>query len=387
MYDVAIIGAGPAGSSLTYFLTDKGFKVLTIERDRTPALRTICGEYLPDPKSIPIDGDLASAYYSYFEPFILHKISKITLKIKNRSFSSNFIGYSIDRKLMIRERLREAVDEGAELKTGEAFIDFDKSEEGLCIKTLRGKYIARYIIGADGFESRVSKAFRLYDELKCDDVALAFSEEINLYIEEPEEMQLLVDETLAPGTYAWIIPRSPERANIGVGVRLNLMKGFNAGSSLRELIKTLNVKGNPKIRIKGRFVPVGGMKRYIAGGGVFLIGDAARMTIPSNGGGMHTSIIAAYLLAQSMESSDPASYYADKVHEIIFPMVKTGLVHRKAADFLTKTRLLWKTVDILPEGIVQEVIEVRRGKYFPLLRALAASYELIRGKVDSYPLC
>ncbi len=386
MYDIAVIGAGPAGSSLTYFLAAEGFKVLTLERDRIPASRIICGEYLPDPSSMAIDGDTASAYYSFFKPFILHKISKITLKIGNKGFSSNFIGYSIDRKMMIRERLEEAVNEGAELKTGEAFISVNKSDEGLHIKTLRGEYVTRYLVGADGFEGRVSKAFGSYDELKCDDVALAFSEEVNANLDRPEEMQLLIDETLAPGTYAWIIPRSSRRANIGVGVRLNLMEGFNARSSLMRLVKTLNV-GNPKIRVKGRFVPVGGMKRDVARESMFLIGDAAGMTIPSNGGGMHTSIIAAYLLAQSMESSDPIDFYTKKVHEVILPMVSTGLVHRRAADFLTKTELLWKTANILPEGMVQEVIEVRRGKYFPLLRALSSLYGLVRGKVGNYPLC
>ncbi len=384
---MAVIGAGPAGSSLTYFLAAKGFKVLILERDRIPALRTICGEYLPDPSSMNIGGDVASAYYSFFEPFILHKISRITLKMGSREFSSNFIGYSIDRKSIIRERLKEAVDEGAELKTGEAFININKSDEGLYIKTLKGEYEARYLVGADGFESRVSKIFGLYNELKCDNVALAFSEEVSLDMEGPEEMQLFIDETLSPGTYAWVIPRSPKRANIGVGVRLNLMKRFNARLSLRELLRTLNVRENLKIRIKGRFVPVSGMKKDIAKGRIFLIGDAAGMTIPSNGGGMHTSIIAAYLLAQSMESSDSVGSYTKKVYEIILPMVTTGLVHRKAADFLTKTGLLWKTIDMLPEEIVREVIEVRKGRYFPLLRALAAFYEIVRGKVGNYPLC
>ncbi len=389
MYDIAVVGAGPAGSSLTYFLTAKGFKVLTLERERIPALRTICGEYLPDPNSIAIRGDMASAYYSFFKPFIVHKVSRISLELGNRTFSSNFLGYSIDRKLMIRERLREAVDGGAELKTGEAFISATatKSREGFHVRTSRGTYTARYIVGADGFESRVSKISALYNETKCDDLALAFSDEIELNVDRPEEMRLIIDEAIAPGTYAWIIPRGTRKANVGVGVRLNRSREFNIEYSLRKFIRDLNARRDPKIRVRGRFVPVGGTKKSIAGEGIFLIGDAAGMTIPSNGGGMHTSILASYLLAQSLDSSDPISFYIKRVRDVISPMVELGLTHRRAADFLIKTGLLWKIIGILPEEMVQEVIEVRKGKYYALLKSASILYGLVRGKVGSYPLC
>ncbi len=387
MYDIAVVGAGPAGSSLAYFLTAKGFKVLILERDRIPALRTICGEYLPDPSSIAIEGDIASAYYSFFKPFIIHRISKISLKIGDRIFSSNFLGYSIDRKLMIRERLRETVDEGAELKAGEAFISATQSREGFHVKTSKGAYMARYIVGADGFESRVSKISVSYNEIKCDDLALAFSDEIELELDRSEEMRLIIDEAIAPGTYAWVIPRGTRKANVGIGVRLNRLREFDIDYSLRKFVRDLNAEIDPKIRMRGRFVPVGGMKKGIAGEGIFLIGDAAGMTIPSNGGGMHTSILASYLLAQSLDSSDPSSFYIKGVRDVIFPMVEVGLTHRRAADFLIKTGLLWKIIGILPEEMVQEVIEVRKGKYYALLKSASILYGLVRGKVGSYPLC
>ncbi|HDI73962.1 MAG TPA: NAD(P)/FAD-dependent oxidoreductase [Candidatus Korarchaeota archaeon] len=385
MYDVTVVGAGPTGTALSYFLTLRGFKVLTLERDPVPGLRTICGEYLPDPNSLQMDGDVGSAYFSFFKPFILHRMSRVVMEIGRRRFSADFTGYSVDRKLMIRERLRESMEGGADLRVGEAFISYVRRSEGFEIMTSKGRYESRYLVGADGFESRVARIFGIRWEMRCDDVALAFADEVNIRLDDPDEMRLIINERLAPGTYAWVIPRSPQRANVGVGVRLNMKEKFDPRSALQDLFRMLGVEGNPKVR--GRYVPAGGMPRRVAQGNVFLVGDSAGMTIPSNGGGMHTGILAAYLLSRSLDDENPIESYLRKVERIIKPMVDIGLVHRRAADFLMRTGLLWRTVDLLPEAIVREVIEVEKGVYYPILKALSILYGLVVGRVGSYPAC
>ena len=252
------------------------------------------------------------------------------------------------------------------------------------LRTSKSRYRARYLVGTDGFDSRVAKLINGNTTLRCDDLALAFSTEVAMEVNEPDVMRLVINESLAPGTYAWIIPRSESTANVGVGVRLNMIDGFDPKRALREHLVRLNVTAEPELR--GRYVPAGGMLSKVQEGGIFLAGDAAGMTVPSNGGGMHTGIIAAYLLARSLADDRPENYVSS-VDRVVKPMVDTGLTHRRAADFLLRTGLLWRTLRFLPRSLVEEVIRVERGPYYPLLKLLSSLYGRVRGKVGSYPAC
>ncbi len=384
MYDVAVVGAGPTGAALSYFLSSSGFKVLIIEKDPQPGIRTICGEYLPDPNSLKLEGDVASAYLDFFEPFIVHRMGRIVMEIGNREFETNYAGYSIDRRAMIVSRLEESLARGATLKTGEVFIMARPVDDSYELRTSKSRYRARYLVGTDGFDSRVAKLINGNTTLRCDDLALAFSTEVAMEVNEPDVMRLVINESLAPGTYAWIIPRSESTANVGVGVRLNMIDGFDPKRALREHLVRLNVTAEPELR--GRYVPAGGMLSKVQEEGIFLAGDAAGMTVPSNGGGMHTGIIAAYLLARSLADDRPENYVSS-VDRVVKPMVDTGLTHRRAADFLLRTGLLWRTLRFLPHSLVEEVIRVERGPYYPLLKLLSSLYGRVRGKVGSYPAC
>ncbi len=384
MYDVAVVGAGPTGAALSYFLSSSGFKVLIIEKDPQPGIRTICGEYLPDPNSLKLEGDVASAYLDFFEPFIVHRMGRIVMEIGNREFETNYAGYSIDRRAMIVSRLEESLARGATLKTGEVFIMARPVDDSYELRTSKSRYRARYLVGTDGFDSRVAKLINGNTTLRCDDLALAFSTEVAMEVNEPDVMRLVINESLAPGTYAWVIPRSESTANVGVGVRLNMIDGFDPKRALREHLVRLNVTAEPELR--GRYVPAGGMLSKVQEGGIFLAGDAAGMTVPSNGGGMHTGIIAAYLLARSLADDRPENYVSS-VDRVVKPMVDTGLTHRRAADFLLRTGLLWRTLRFLPRSLVEEVIRVERGPYYPLLKLLSSLYGRVRGKVGSYPAC
>lgn len=384
MYDVAIIGAGPTGAALSYFLSSEGFKVLVIEKDPKLGLRNICGEYVPDPASLGLEGSVASSYLTFFKPFVLHEMDEIVVEIGCRDFHVIYSGYSIDRRAMILERLRESSEKGADIRTGETFITASLEEGFHLVRTTRGSYKVKYLVGADGFNSRVARLINKRTPLMCDDVALAFSKEISLDLEEPEAMRLIIDEALAPGAYAWLIPRSEKSANVGIGVRLNMLEGFNPRRALYNYLTKLGINADHEIR--GRYVPAGGMIEVIHEGRTFLAGDAAGMTVPSNGAGMHTGIIAAYLLARSLAAGRPKDYVA-QVDQLIRPMVGLGLTHRKAADFLLKTGLLRRTLSMLPNSLIGEVIRVNRGPYYPLLRLFSSLYPLVRGRVGSYPAC
>ena len=72
--NVLIIGAGPAGSSLAYYLTRDGIDTILIDRKSNAGSPVRCAEYVPAGISrlydIPVSGiDLTTAYMSTFIDF------------------------------------------------------------------------------------------------------------------------------------------------------------------------------------------------------------------------------------------------------------------------------------------------------------------------------
>ena len=378
IYDVAIIGAGPAGSAASFFLSQRGYKVVVIERSRRA--NATCGEYVPDPSSLGIEGEVASIYSESFKPFIVNELRGISFKIFDRPFRVDYLGYSIRRGEMIEDMLRRAQDLGANVKLGESFITL-RRERIYKILTNKGEYFAKYIVGADGFLSRISR-FLNVGRIDSDDVSIAFAIETELKVEDPSEMKLIFDEGVAPGAYAWIIPRGDSRANVGLGIRCSMIT-MNPVDYMRKFLSILRIEARD---IRGRFIPVGGLVKRIAKDGIFLLGDAAGMVIPSNGGGIHNAIISAYLLSKSLES-DPEERYISYINKYIRRNVEDGLTYRRAADALLRLGILKKTVDLLPRSMVSEAITGRRGKYYPLLKMVSYLYPLSKGRAGIRSTC
>jgi digeranylgeranylglycerophospholipid reductase len=379
IYDAAIIGAGPAGSAASFFLSQRGYKVIVIERSRKAS--SICGEYVPDPSSLGIEGEVGSSYSEFFKPFVVNELRRISFKIFGRSFKVDYLGYSIKRSEMVEDRLERAQDLGADVRLGESFITL-KREEVYKILTNEGEYFARYVIGADGFPSRISR-FLNGEKVDPDDVSIAFPIEAELKVEDPSEMKLIFDEEVAPGAYAWIIPRGDSRANVGLGIRCSMIT-MNPLDYMRKFLSILGIEARD---LRGRFVPVGGLVKRVAEDGIFLLGDAAGMVIPSNGGGIHNAIISAYLLSKSLESELPEEKYTSYVNRYIRRDLEAGLTYRRAADVLLRLGILEKVIGLLPRSMASEAITGRRGKYYPLLKIVSYLYPLSKGRGGSRSAC
>mgnify|MGYP000042699848 CR=1 FL=1 len=379
IYDAAVIGAGPAGSAASFFLSQKGYKVIVIERSRKA--NSICGEYVPDPSSLGIGGEVGSSYLEFFKPFIVNELRRISFEVFGRSFQVDYLGYSIRRSEMIEDGLRRARDLGTDVRLGENFIAL-KREKIYKILTNKSEYLARYVVGADGFLSRISRILN-GEKIDSDDVSIAFPIETELKVEDPSEMRLIFDEEVAPGAYAWIIPRGDSRANVGLGIRCNMIT-MNPLDYMRKFLSILGIRAQG---IRGRFVPVGGLTKRVAKDGIFLLGDAAGMVIPSNGGGIHNAIISAYLLSKSLESELPEERYVSYVNKYIRRDVEAGLTYRRAADVLLRLGILKKVIGILPRSMASEAVTGRRGKYYPLLRMISYLYPLSRGRGGSRSTC
>lgn len=386
MFDVAVVGAGPAGVSSTYFLSSKGYGVIVFER--SAGFNSICGEFLPDPDSLGIRGEIASQYFDFFRPFILNNISEIRLEAFGREFEFGYRGYSIDRREMLKRRAQEAESAGARILRKEIFLGLKRAGEYYRIFTNNGEFEAKYVVGADGFPSRIAEILNGRNSISCDDLSIAFPMELHLNLDDPSEMRIIVDEELAPGAYAWVIPRGESSANIGFGVRMVAYEGFDPYKAFSKLFERVGVtKEIGRRDIRGRFVPVGGLCKVLAKNGIFLAGDSAGMVVPSNGGGIYTAIISSYLLSLSLEADCPEESYYLSVRKYVKPLVETGLTYRRAADALMRLGILRRIIGLVPSALVAEAITGNKGKYYGFLKLVSYLYSLSKGRGGSHPIC
>ncbi|MCS7103496.1 MAG: NAD(P)/FAD-dependent oxidoreductase, partial [Candidatus Korarchaeum sp.] len=294
------------------------------------------------------------------------------------------IGYSIGRGNLLRERLKQAEDEGARVLFKESFLSLKPEGGSYKVLTNRGEYTAKYVIGADGFPSRVSSTIGGCSEVNRDDVSIAFPFELDLNIEDPEEMKLFFDEEVAPGAYAWLIPRGDSRANVGLGFRMSMYDASKTLGYITKFLYRIGVNADPSKGLRGRFVPVGGLAGKLTSNGIFLVGDSAGMVVPSNGGGIHTAVISAYLLSVSLESDSPEREYVSNIERHVKPLIDDGLTYRRAADALMRLGILKRAVGMLPEPIVAEAITGNRGRYHRVLKLASYLYPLSKRRGGSY---
>ncbi len=374
MYDVIVVGAGPSGASTAYFLSLKGYKVAIFERDPKIGARVICGEYLPDATSLDLPSWLRRMYEEAFRDHVVHSLSKVSVVVNGRKFATDYLGHSIDRGGMIRDLVDRASSMGAEVRTSDPVMGVKVSNE-VRVVTRSGTYKSRYVVGADGYKSVVVRSLAPPNKELKDDLAVAFPVELEIDVESPEEMTLYISKEYSPGTYAWIIPRGPKRANVGIGVRASYWEG----DPRPILYKFLSFLGfHEKVRVVGRYVPVSGKVVPTLNGRTFLVGDSANMVVPVNGGGMHNGIIASILLAESLESEDPASKYGLLIKRYVEPQVRLGLRYRQAADFLMKTNLLNGLTKFVPSSLMGDVMTARKTPYYPLILVFSLLYRFVR---------
>src|SRR5438270_2844870 len=178
IFDVAIVGGGPAGSSCAAFCALAGLRTLVLEREKFPREK-VCGDCL-NPSCWPLLERLDVAWQIRDLPhsklasveFIAIDGHKVIVDLPagdNREFS-------VKRSLFDNLLLRRARDLGAQVReeiTVTALTNRPESIRGWKIETAAGEiFSARALIGADGRNSTVARLCNLLPHPARERVAL-----------------------------------------------------------------------------------------------------------------------------------------------------------------------------------------------------------------------
>ena len=325
--DVVIVGAGPAGSALAYYLATAGIDVLVLEKASFPREK-VCGDGLT-PRAVkaltgmgvPIDEN--DGWLRNRGLRIIGGGGRIELDWPDLS---SYPGYGLVRTRTDFDQIlaRHAQKAGARLlegvnATGPVLDDRTGRITGVTAKDGR-QFRGRLVVAADGNSSRLSVAMGLH---KRDDRPLGVA--VRTYYTSPRHddnyleawLDLWDGNSLLPG-YGWIFGMGDGTSNVGLGL-LNTSKGFgdiDYRDLLRRWLAAMPAEWgfseeNRTQPVRGAALPMGFNRTPHYTRGLLLVGDAGGMVNPFNGEGIGYALesgeIAARVIAQALARPTAAS--------------------------------------------------------------------------------
>ncbi len=292
---VAVVGAGPAGSTAAEAAAACGAEVVLIERKSEIGTPVQCGGFLPEAHELQQLMPRARLPQTLMElptRCILHR-TRLQRIISPSGKEKEFpvAGRVLDRRAFDRFLAGRAARAGATV--------LPATRASLACSTLQlsGRFCAsmkpQVIIGADGPGSTVSQAIgNARGEMG---ICLEY-EMVDVDIRE-EAAEMYFSARYAPGGYAWIIPLGEDCANVGVGVRASYLGGRKLPGLLDGFIREHPVacemlsRGEVLAVMRG-LVPIGGPPPAVQKDNLLLAGDAAGHVLATSGGGIPLAVVA-----------------------------------------------------------------------------------------------
>jgi len=317
-YDLAIVGAGPAGTTAAMYAIRHGLRAIVVDRATFPRDK-ICGDALGGKSMSVLDelglvGDVERLQGAEINHVILSSPAHIDLRVDMRDkehydpLTGRHVpmrGFVIRRETFDDYLVQEARNRGAEVVEGFTVKDMLCDETGAVvgITGTRSKggptedIRARVVLGCDGFNSIVARKTGLY-ELDPPHSIVA----LRCYYEGVEglsDLELHFVDEVRPG-YFWIFPMEDGRANIGIGMVHSTMKrkGVDLRLALEQVIGRAPFAerfrhARPLEKPMGWNLPVGSKQRPAHGAGFLLLGDAAGLIDPFSGEGIGNAFYSA----------------------------------------------------------------------------------------------
>lgn len=310
-YDVVIIGAGLAGLQCARLLGRQGFSVLLVERK--PCLDT----------SIHTTGIFVRRTLQDFdipEDCLGPVVKNVTLYSPSRrriDLVSTHDEFRIGRMGRLYNRyLDHCMRAGVTWMPQARYVEHYPLKDKVVVRLNTSRYsrwvAARYLVGADGANSRVAQDLKL--DLNREWIVGVEDVFTNIPLDGPPRLHCFLDPGIAPGYLAWAA-HDGEDTHIGVGGYASRFDPLTALEKFRSSLNGILDMGQAKhIERRGGRIPVGGVLRNIANARGLLIGDAAGAVSPLTAGGldpcMRLSTLAARVIGEYLGTEDAGALTA-----------------------------------------------------------------------------
>ncbi|MBX7159978.1 MAG: geranylgeranyl reductase family protein [Acidimicrobiia bacterium] len=340
-HDVVVVGGGPAGAAAAAHCAAAGLDVLVVDKAGFPRDKT-CGDGLTAGALRELEGlgiDVPKIAQQVRRTEVIGPYgTRVTF---DATLASGAWLIGVVARFELDERvLGRAVDLGASHADGLTFSGLSQGRDGVDV-VLDGAgatttVAARYVIGADGAQSRVRTAAFGPSETRMPGM-----QALRQYFDTPESDLLTVTfrADLLPG-YGWIFPLPGGGVNIGVGVQRDpahhgvetlaaltndkgrvglrglaeLYRRFLAAPEVRERIGS---RPEAASRIQAWPIPSDPDLAELVAGRVLLAGDAARVVDPMTGEGIGQALLTGRLAAEAIAAGGSADEVGRRYRRLV----------------------------------------------------------------------
>ena len=271
-FDIIIIGAGIAGTTLSHYL-DPSIKTLILEKNKFPSHKP-CGniisqhgfDLLPSPPD-----------------YIFNSPKTMQLRMNSSIICSKF--YNLRRM----SYYKWIVSPNCSILDNTAILNISRSNNEFVVCTDRGEFGCDFLVGADGVLSKVRRSF-----YKKQNIINAIQFTYNGI--EQSTFDMINDKSISNDYYAWFIP-----------VDGNVLIGADVASK-DKLIKYVNIHYSSSTIINTEYMPITkiqSIEEVITGDDrLLLVGEAAGMVQPTFGAGINFAISSAISAAKSINTGE-----------------------------------------------------------------------------------
>lgn len=353
IWDVIVVGAGPAGSTAARVAAEAGARVLLIDRAAFPRYKTCGGgitgrslRAMPNAARATFEADITEFGLSREggDRVMLHADEPFLAMVQRERFDQALVDAAAAAGVEFRDatamRGLEEVPEGIRLRLGGDGSD--------------GVLLARVVVGADGSSGRTSGYVGV--EFAGSDLGLEVEVEA---IDHEWASTALFDWGKDAGAYAWLFPKH-DSLTIGVIQRTGVPDATRAYLEL--WLRQLGLAGATRLRESGHLTRWRSRTSPLRRGSVLVAGEAAGLLEPWTREGISFALRSGAMAGAAAASAAAAARTGDLAARDLALVGYVAAVERELAPDLVAGAAMLTVLERFPVPLHRFLAHTRRGR-------------------------